>query len=520
MMESLFVRFFRVEVLLINLKVIAAENYFPVLLIAPGRIYKYADYAVITRLAEKVNDDTVGGNPFECDSLMNKAAQLSLQFFEGHSFEVIQTSAIPLQFIVDQIFVAIPLPDHLNFAAFLNHYRRRKRRTMDARFLRHCIRAGVEHGDQLADLYVGWQQPAIGQAALAVQVEVNVAPVAERPGHPVARHGRFGCARGVNRVVIPVVHDHREHQVVPGVGERPILAGFGTVFDVANLGEDRDGVGDDRAARLHHDLQVVAQVIDGNAPADVDVLQFVSGLPMQPEQVIPHRRQGLDVRFGIGRLRAYVNVQPDEVDQVGALQSLNHHLAGVGRRDAELRRVERRLQSRVRARADASDKADRRVGAFTRFLRDLFDQLKLEWRIDVDRIYAGVNRLGDLAFGLRDPVHLDLLGPESRAQGAKQFAAGIDLHIDARVAHDAQHAERVVGLRRVAELDLFVMASGFEQPRDVVSNARRRDDEQRRVELFRQFDGVNPVDAEAVVPNFQVAGNRPGRLGRRKNVCH
>src|SRR6266508_4229511 len=517
MMESLFVRFFRVEVLLINLKVIAAENYFPVLLIAPGRIYKYADYAVITRLAEKVNDDTVGGNPFECDSLMNKAAQLSLQFFEGHSFEVIQTSAIPLQFIVDQIFVAIPLPDHLNFAAFLNHYRRRKRASIVRRHLRHCIRAGVEHGDQLADLYVGWQQPAIGQAALAVQVEVNVAPVAERPGHPVARHGRFGCARGVNRVVIPVVHDHREHQVVPGVGERPILAGFGTVFDVANLGEDRDGVGDDRAARLHHDLQVVqqvfgpglsrgrahgfnrglhhlsrgqigsehvafgvadlfgvhvvAQVIDGDTPADVDVLQFVAGLPMQPEQVIPHRRQGLDVRFGIGRLRAYVNVQPDEVDQVAALQSLNHHLAGVGRRDAELRRVERRLQSRVRARADASDKADRRVGAFTRFLRDLFDQLKLEWRIDVDRIYAGVNRLGDLAFGLRDPVHLDLLGPESRAQGAKQFAAGIDLHIDARVAHDAQHAERVVGLRRVAELDLFVMASGFEQPRDVVSNA-------------------------------------------------
>src|SRR5215813_14964375 len=167
---------------------------------------------------------------------------------------------------------------------------------------------------------------------------------------------------------------------------------------------------------------------------------------MQPEQVIPHRRQGLDVRLGIWRLRAYVNVQPDEVDQVVALQSLNHHLAGVGRRDAELRRSERRLQSRVRARADARDQADRRVGAFTSFRRDLFDQLKLERRIDVDRVYAGVNRLGDLAFSLRDAVHLDLVGAESGSQGAKQLAAGVDLHIDARVAHDAQRAENVVGL--------------------------------------------------------------------------
>src|SRR5262249_20709656 len=149
------------------------------------------------------------------------------------------------------------------------------------------------------------------------------------------------------------------------------------------------------------------------ATADVDVLQFVAGLPMQPEQVIPHRRQGFDVRFGIGRLRAYVNVQPDQIYQVGAFQGLNHHLAGVGGRDAELRRVERRLQSRVRSSADAGDQADRRVGAFTGFRRDLFDQLKLERRIDVDRVYAGVNRLGDFAFGLRDAVHFDLVGAET-----------------------------------------------------------------------------------------------------------
>src|SRR5262245_53730096 len=148
MMESLLVRFFRIEVLLINLKIIAAENYFPVHFIAPGRIYKYADYAVITGLAEKVNDDTVASNPCECDSLMNKAVQLRLQFFKGHSFGVIQASATPLQFVVDQIFIVIALPDDLHLAALLDHHRRRKRASIVSRHLRHCIRAGVERSEE------------------------------------------------------------------------------------------------------------------------------------------------------------------------------------------------------------------------------------------------------------------------------------------------------------------------------------------------------------------------------------
>src|SRR5262249_2185052 len=279
----------------------------------------------------------------------------------------------------------------------------------------------------------------------------------------------------------------------------------------------RSQTGAEHVAFVFADLfgvRVVAQVIYRDASADVDVLQFVAGLSVQPEQVTPHRRQGFDVRFGVRRLRAYVNVQPDEVDQFGAFQSLNHHLAGVRRRNSELRGVERRLQSRVRARAHARDQTDRRVGAFTQLRRDLLDQLKLERRVNVDRVNAGVNRLGDLALGLRNAVHLDLVGAESGSQSAKQFAAGIDFDINSRFAHYAQHAEDVIGLRRVAEFDLFMMARGFEQPRDVMSNARGRDDEQRRIELFRESDGVNPVDMESVVVNFQVARNCPGWLPR------
>src|SRR5262249_11840159 len=109
--------------------------------------------------------------------------------------------------------------------------------------------------------------------------------------------------------------------------------------------------------------------------------------------------------------------------------------------------------------------------------RDLFDQLELERRVNVDRVNAGVNRFGDLALGLRNAVHLDLVGAESRTQSAEQFAAGIDFDIDSRFARYTQHAEDVVGLRRVAELDLFVAPPGFQQSRDVVSNARSRNNE-------------------------------------------
>src|SRR5262245_5051925 len=168
-------------------------------------------------------------------------------------------------------------------------------------------------------------------------------------------------------------------------------------------------------------------------------------------------------------------------------------------RDSELRGVKRSLQTGVRARADSRDQADRHVGALAGFRRDPLDQFELERRIDVDRVYAGVNHLAELALGLRNSVHLDLAWPETGAQRAKQFAAGIDLDVDAGFAHDAQHAEQVVGLRRVAEFDLFVMARGLEQSRYVMPNARGRDDEQRRVELFSESDGVDSVDAQVVV---------------------
>src|SRR5215475_2958342 len=233
---------------------------------------------------------------------------------------------------------------------------------------------------------------------------------------------------------------------------------------------------------------------------------------MQPEQMIPHRRQGFDIWLGIWRLRSHVNVQPGEVDLVWTLKGLSHHLAGVRGRDSELRGVKRRLQTGVRARADSGDQADRHIGALAGFRRDPLDQFQLERRIDVDRVYAGVNRFGELALGLRNSVHLDLVGPETGAQRAKQFAAGIDLDIDAGFAHDAQHSKQVVGLRRIAEFDLFVMARGFEQSGYVMPNARGRDDEQRRVELFSESDGVDSVYVKMVVADLEVTGNSPGWL--------
>ena len=194
----------------------------------------------------------------------------------------------------------------------------------------------------------------------------------------------------------------------------------GAVFDVAHRSQNRHRVGDDRAARFHHDLQViqqvfgarlarrsphsvdrglyhlrrrklrsehcafvradlfgvrvVAQVVHRNAAADVDVLQLVPGFAVQPQQVFPHRGEGFDIGFGIGRLRPDVDVNAGQIDKLRRTQCAQHHLARVGRRNAELRRVHRRLQSGVRSRADARDQSHGHVGAALQLCRDLFDQ--------------------------------------------------------------------------------------------------------------------------------------------------
>ena len=244
--------------------------------------------------------------------------------------------------------------------------------------------------------------------AVAVQIEIDVAAVAERAGHPIAGRGRVAGARGVHGVIVPVVHDHREHQVVARVGQDPVFAGLGPVLDVANAGENGDGVGDDRAAGLHDDFEIVeqmfgaglpgrgangvdggphhlgarqaraehgafagadlvgvglvAQIVDRDAAADVDMLQPVARLAMQPEQVLPHRGKGLDIRLGIRRLRADVNMDARQMDPLRLPDRTKHHLARLRGRDAELRRVERRLQRRVRTRPDAGHQPDRHVG--------------------------------------------------------------------------------------------------------------------------------------------------------------
>lgn len=72
MIESLFVLFRRIEIILINQKVIASEHYFAMFLIAPTGMVEDADYIAIAWLSEEVNDNAVASNPFERNRLMKQ----------------------------------------------------------------------------------------------------------------------------------------------------------------------------------------------------------------------------------------------------------------------------------------------------------------------------------------------------------------------------------------------------------------------------------------------------------------
>ena len=52
------------------------------------------------------------------------------------------------------------------------------------------------------------------------------------------------------------------------------------------------------------------------------------------------------------------------------------------------------------------------------------------------------------------------------------------------------------------------------QPADVVANTLFGKNEERRVVLLDQLQGVNAIDCQVSIVNFEVTGNGPGRARR------
>ena len=68
-------------------------------------------------------------------------------------------------------------------------------------------------------------------------------------------------------------------------------------------------------------LGTIAEVVDGNAAAEIDVLERVPGLAMNRDEVLPHAPESFGEWLDVGRLRADVNVNTANVDQIGFLET-------------------------------------------------------------------------------------------------------------------------------------------------------------------------------------------------------
>src|ERR1044072_6603479 len=99
-------------------------------------------------------------------------------------------------------------------------------------------------------------------------------------------------------------------------------------------------------------LRAVSQIIYGNAAAEIDVLEREAGLAMNGHQVVPHAPEGFRKRLDIRRLRTNMNVNSTNVNQLRMLQPTTKSFQHFRCRDAKLGSQQRRLQTKMRARAD------------------------------------------------------------------------------------------------------------------------------------------------------------------------
>src|SRR5262249_26911735 len=183
-----------------------------------------------------------------------------------------------------------------------------------------------------------------------------------RAGNAIARIVRLPSARGIDRLVVPLVHDHRKHQIVTRIGKEPVLVRLGPVLEVANSSQNCAGICNHTPARLEHNLEIieerfrtglpsrgpnylhrasqyvgwtkmgtehdtlrlpdftslrpVAEIVDRYPTSDIDVGQPVASLAVEPQQVLPHCGKGFGVWIDVWCLGADVNMNSCKLDQL------------------------------------------------------------------------------------------------------------------------------------------------------------------------------------------------------------
>ena len=83
-------------------------------------------------------------------------------------------------------------------------------------------------------------------------------------------------------------------------------------------------------------LCFIAQIVDGNSAAQVDVFERVAGLAVQRDEMFPHGFEGFGERLNVRRLRADVNVYATDVNEFRMEKRTTEGVEHIGVGDAEL----------------------------------------------------------------------------------------------------------------------------------------------------------------------------------------
>ena len=316
------------------------------------------------------------------------------------------------------------------------------------------VRAGIEDGEEIADLR-SREPPIFPQ---------RVAALAER-ADDIREHLRaLARFHGLDAMVGVIEHRPDEFRH-PRIENHEELATW-LHLDVDDPCQQRARRPDDAPAGFEDDRQAGAAddrqhglgvflrgrrdravVRDTEAAAEIEVLdrQAVSD---EPVGELDDRAGSAPQRLEIHDLRADVRVEADDLD-AGAIAHSPAQVARFVDRHAELVGLEAGRNVRMAARVDIRVDADGDAGARLTLARDRVDPFELALRLRVDRLDAQVDGLRQLGAGLADAGEDDLGRDEPGAQRDVDLPAGVGVDLAPERPQQPDDRERRVGLERV-----------------------------------------------------------------------
>ena len=332
------------------------------------------------------------------------------------------------------------------------------------------------------------------QRALAFDVVVGVAAVAQRPDHTALLGLHIIGARGVEHVEIPAVIDIEQHAVAGiQVIHRALLA----LLLGLDAGEQNGRIADHAAARLDDDFDLLAQRLtnrldqvlgqQGEVDAGAVVLAIVSRdlvevgrrtavVFREPaaqvhmlQRVRQHFRHLLEIANQEVRFRLVhgdvVNLSTDmgvDADHLQGLRMLHDQRDGFGlfsAGHAELGGRGAGLPASGGAALDFRNNAQGHPRLLLQLSGHGEDARQLRQRVNVDRLDPGANHFAQFADLLGHAVEHHVRRGITGGPRLEELAAGIDLHRQATVLEHLEHRQVGAGLAGKAHPGIGMFAT-------------------------------------------------------------